>query len=200
MPDPIYLIVKILSSLEWPTILLIIFIVALMAFIIWWQKNHNKDGRPNFINHDGYYKVVRTAFGFAEAGQTHSALEIKYEYFYVKKDPFDIEITLEETDGADGKKFRALAIASVQLPADKVDYVAHRYFVGENPYHCCDGMVEADLSLAFSQSLRDIILEYDGTTPSEQLKNTYLGDIMLKAMELGHIVTGVSTFNIMEIR
>ena len=178
----------------------IAFIIILAAFTVWWNKNHGISGKPNWFNHDGYYKIVSTPFGFAVAGSNHRLLEMHGNYYYLKKDPFNIEAVLDEVTAANGRKYRAFAVSTVYIPEDKADFVAARYFAGTSEKYHCDGEMEIELISAFSLILNNIVSVYDGTADISELKKKYMGDIMVKAMEMGFLVSLVPTFNIVEIK
>ncbi len=215
-----------------------------------YRKHNNPDRAPDALDFEGYYKISVTPMGF-RINDSSSLFSSLNSFCYLKKDPFNIEVSIDEAVAGDGKKYRALAVVTVQLSEDRTDYVCRRYFGGEtqnaeiiagilngNPAKTsfsdiqsgsrrtnpetlfmqsrssnsrrrgksyrpaktnCDAEIQTELIIAFSSALRKLIEETQGGIIKEELRKAFLAKAMLSAMEAGHIVINISTFNIMSI-
>ena len=240
------------------TICVLVLIAVFIMGVYLYRKHIRTDKTPDFLGYDGYYKVALTATGYA-ATDRNNLLRTLSQFYYLRSEPFSIEVSIDEIAADDGKKYRALATAIVIMPEDRIDFVCRLYFSdhtksvsnaevmaavmnrkintntssaaadilsgqrrssgnsdelikqiisGNVPSSIdrekrkektnCDAEVDMDLTIAFSSTLKKLVKEQAGTLTEEEMKKRFLGQAMLCAMETGHAVTSIQTFNIIE--
>ena len=107
--------------------LLVLLAVALTT--LWLYRRHRADNSPDILDYEGYYKITRTPTGYA-ATDRNNLFRTLDGFFYLRKDPFSIEVSIDEIEADNGKKYRALAVAMTIMPEDRIDFVCRKYFSG----------------------------------------------------------------------
>lgn len=108
----------------------IILIAVVIVGLLLLRKHMKPDESPDFLDHKGYYKIALTPTGYKITDQGNVFRTLS-SFYYLRKDPFPIEVCLEEIQADNGKTYRARAIAMMILPEGRVDYVCRRYFNGD---------------------------------------------------------------------
>ncbi len=239
------------------TVCVIVLIVIAVAAVWLYRKHNRADNSPDLLDYDGYYKIALTPTGYARTDRNNLFRTLD-SFCYLRKDPFSIEVAIDTIETDNGKKYRALAVAMVVLPEDRIDFVCRKYFsnaesgssdvmaavmksrnstdstaadilleqrikdrnissdemlkqiLNGNTHSSsgrerrqkktnCDADIDADLTIAFSSTLKKLVREHGGAMTNEELKKKFLGQAMLAAMSAGHAVTEIPVFNIIEI-
>ncbi len=141
------------------TICVLFLIAAAVVCYLLYKKHLKKDKSPDFLEHEGYYKITLTPTGYAITGKNNLFRTLS-DFYYLRKDPFSIEVSIDEIKADDGKSYRALANVTVILPENRIDYVCRRYFNGNNSSaaHDVNEILSRKLNNGFSDA--DAILSY----------------------------------------
>lgn len=151
--------------------LLVLLAVALTT--LWLYRKHSRaDNSPDLLDYDGYYKIARTPTGYS-ATDRNNLFRTLDGFCYLRKDPFSIEVSIDEIEADNGKKYRALAVAMTIMPEDRIDFVCRKYFSGAGSSSDNSAMA-AIMNSKRSQesSAADILLEQrvkDRNTSSDEL-------------------------------
>ncbi len=109
------------------TVCVLVLIAAFIVCVYFYRKHIRTDTSPDLLEHEGYYKVALTPMGYSITDRNNLFRTLN-RFYYLRKDPFNIEVSLDEIKADDGKSYRALALVTVVLPEDRIDYVCKRYF------------------------------------------------------------------------
>lgn len=118
-----------------------------------------------------------------------SLFEQKSRYWYLEKMPFSADASTEQVTGADGKRYKALALFTLYAPEDTASLAAQSFF-GLSAEEIPD-MLADPLDLA----LRSMIEEYDGTADPKALAAEFR-----KRADQAVAMFGVLVFSMNEIR
>ena len=137
--------------------LFVLLAVALTA--LWLYRKHNRaDNSPDLLDYEGYYKVALTPTGYASTDRSNLFRTLS-GFYYLRKDPFSIEVSIDEIEADNGRKYRALAVAMAVMPEDRIDFVCRRYF-GNSGSSNADAMAAImSHSGGMKASAADILLE-----------------------------------------
>ncbi len=160
--------------------LLVLLAVALTT--LWLYRKHNRgDNSPDLLDYEGYYKIALTPTGYAPTDRNNLFRTLS-SFYYLRKDPFSIEASVDEIEADNGKKYRALAVAMTVMPEDRIDFVCRRYFGGAGRGSNAEA-VEAIMSRSagVKASAADILLEQRikdrNTSSDEMLKQILSGNV-----------------------
>ncbi len=108
----------------------IIFVIVLIILGVWLYRSRTKEGRrPDVLDYDGYYKVAKTAAGYAVTNRNNLFRTLD-RFYYLRKDPFDTEIVLDCVKAENGKSYRARVVVFSVMPEEMIEMVCRRYFDG----------------------------------------------------------------------
>ncbi len=138
--------------------LIVLLVVAVTA--LWLYRKHNRaDNSPDLLDYEGYYKVALTPTGYAPTDR-NNLFRTLGGFYYLRKDPFSIEVSIDEIEADNGKKYRALAVAMTVMPEDRIDFVCRKYFGGSGSGSNADVMAAImNRSGNTGASAADILLE-----------------------------------------
>lgn len=189
--------------------------IALLFFLAYKLRKSGRTGnRPTSMFHEGYYEITRDfdravsgerlenglAGGYRLSGSALRLFENRDDYFYLRKDPFDIEAIVETATASNGKKYRAIAVTTVYLPSDKIDVVISRFYNTLIVKRYCDKELDAALTQVLTELLEATITNYDGEEAPENLKSVFAGNALGMTMMYGHLIASIPTFNVVEIK
>lgn len=188
-----------LSQLVTATLSTIIPIAAALFVIKLISKRTGAD-----LSKKDYYRMRRTENGFIIDPYPrigfHSSSSDRYTFYYLRKEPFEIEVYSSPVLALNGKLFRATAIVTVYLPEDKASMVAD-LFCSKNLTHTkCDEQIDEALSTVLTEGLEIVLGEYNGESTYESVHNAFKAKALEMAMIYGHLIAGVPSFNMAEVR
>lgn len=160
--------------------LLVLLAVALTT--LWLYRKHNRaDNSPDLLDYEGYYKIALTPTGYAPTDRNNLFRTLS-SFYYLRRDPFSIEVSIDEIEADNGKKYRALAVAMTVMPEDRIDFVCRRYFGGAGKGSNADAMAALmNRSVSAKASAADILLEQRikdrNTSSDEMLKQILSGNV-----------------------
>lgn len=115
--------------------------------------------------------------------------------YYLRKGPFNVEVTAENILGADGLLHNAVANVKVCLPPENVIKTAEKYFT-RGFKHTYDEEIDTELSVFMSEGLERILESYSGTETDDELKTAFKAEALPLALAAHHLVTEVSSIRI----
>lgn len=118
-----------------------------------------------------------------------SLFERKSAYYYLEKAPFSADASTESAIGADGKRYKAIALFTFHVP-DGMSLLAAQSFFGLTTEEIADMLADP-----LETALRSLIEEYDGTADFKALAAAF----RTKA-DAAVATFGVSVFGVNEIR
>lgn len=118
-----------------------------------------------------------------------SLFERKSRYWYLEKEPFSADASVEQVAGADGKRYKALALFTLHAPDEKASLAAESFF-GLSAEEISDMLADP-----LDSALRSLIVEYDGTADFKALAAEFR-----KKADAAVATFGVSVFGVNEIR
>ena len=142
------------------TTVCLIVLLAVVLTALWLFRKHNRaDNSPDLLDYEGYYKVALTPTGYAPTDR-NNLFRTLGGFYYLRKDPFSIEVSIDEIEADNGKKYRALAVAMTVMPEDRIDFVCRRYFGNSGNGSNADAMAAImSRSGGMNASAADILLE-----------------------------------------
>ena len=188
--------------------------VAALFFIAFKLRKSGFAGNsPNSMYHEGYYAVaqkfgIQKDFekldknipgGYKVYSDSYTRFDNDKRYFYLRKDPFDVEVTAENITAADGNKYRALAVTTVYLPQEKIDTVIPQFYTALLTKRNCDAEIDKALQDVLADLLETVIADYDGTGTSEEYRKRFLAGATERTLIYGHLVSAVTTFSFVRI-
>lgn len=118
-----------------------------------------------------------------------SLFERKNAYYYLERAPFSADASAENAKGADGKRYKAIALFTLHAP-EETSLLAAESFFGLTTEEIAD-MLDDPLETA----LRELIGEYGGTEDFKALAAAFR-----KKADAAVAMFGVSVFGVNEIR
>lgn len=118
-----------------------------------------------------------------------SLFERKSCYWYLEKAPFSADASAEQVTGADGKRYKALALFTIYVSDETVSLAAESFF-GLSAEEISDMLADP-----LDSALRSLIEEYDGTADHKALAEQFR-----KKADQGIAMFGVSVIGVNEIR
>lgn len=118
-----------------------------------------------------------------------SLFERKSRYWYLEKEPFSADASAEQVTGADGNRYKALALFTLHAPDETASLAAESFF-GLSAEEISDMLADP-----LDSALRSLVEEYDGTADFKALA----AEFRKKADET-IAMFGVSVFDVNEIR
>lgn len=153
------------------------------------------------FNHNQYQRVIKTKRGYENASLPDIGIAEDGNEFYVKKEPFDIEVFAEEVTGADGKRYRAMAAATVYAPVEEAPKIVEMYHNKRDfTHHNFDELIEEDLRVMVGDALQNVLMNYNGEESTESLKAVFKSEILKRILIYHHTIINVPTFTMTEIR
>ncbi len=174
--------------------------IVLALFIVHKLKKSGVKIRPSHYSHEGYYEIVRGFNGGYEESSLLKRPVQSSEYFYLRSEPFDIEVSVDSVMAADGKKYRAIAVTTVYLPYDKAEQVIKKYYTALYLKGYCDKLIDAELSELLEGVLEGVVSRLNGTESTEDAKKEFMAKAMEAAMLCSHLVSAVPTFSFVKIK
>lgn len=158
----------------------------------------------NDFSKKDYYRMRRTENGFIidpyPSIGLHTSSNDRYKFCYLRKEPFEIEVYSGSVLALNGKLFRATAIVSVYLPAEKASAVAEMFSERNYCKINCDEEINDALSTVLTEGLDIVLKEYNGESSYESVHNAYKAKALEMAMIYGHLVSSVPSFNMTEVK
>ncbi len=133
-------------------------LIAVVIGGVWLYRKHTrKDNSPDLLDYDGYHKIALTPTGYAITDQGNFFRTLG-TFYYLRKDPFSIEVCVEDIQADNGRKYHARAVVTTVLPENRVDYVCRRYLNGNSNGSYDAGVMTAIMSRSNSTaSVADIM-------------------------------------------
>lgn len=156
-------------------------LLAVVLTTLWLYRKHSRaDNSPDLLDYDGYYKIALTPTGYA-ATDRNNLFRTLDGFCYLRKDPFSIEVSIDEIEADNGRKYRALAVAMTVMPEDRIDFVCRKYFGGTGRGSNADAVAAIMNRRSGSGSTAaDILLEQRikdrNTSSDEMLKQILSGN------------------------
>lgn len=148
--------------------------------------SREKTLRDRFANS---YRFKKRDGEIVRAKGKPSLFEQKSAYWYLEKFPFPADASAENVQGADGKRYKAIALFLLHAPDDTVILAAQSFF-GLTTEEIADMLADP-----LDKALRELIGEYDGTADPKTLAAAFRA----KA-DAAVAMFGVSVFTVNEIR
>ena len=147
------------------------------------------------VDKSKYYTLRRSFDGFKLCGGFTTATTEVTDRYYLRKDPFDVEIMAENILSADGRPHNAVATVKVFLPEENVIAAAEAYF-GRYYKHNCDEEIDRELALYMSEGLAKLVEKYSGNETNEELERMLVAEIYMPALAAHHTVVSVENITI----
>ncbi len=172
-----------------------VFFVLLRSGII--KKRTN----VTVFNHNQYQRVIKTKRGYENASLPDIGIAENSNEFYVKKEPFDIEVFADDITAANGKRYRAMAAVTVFAPTEEAPKLVEMYhnkrdFINHN----FDELIEEDLRVMVEDALQNVLINYNGEESAENLKSVFKSETLKRILIYHHLIANVPVFNMTEIK
>jgi len=147
------------------------------------------------VDKSKYYPIRRYFDRFQVCNSFAEYTTEATKLYYLRKGPFNVEVTASDILGADGLLHNALANVKVCLPPENVLKVADKYFT-RGYKHSQDEEIDAELAILMSEGLEKVIEGYLGTETNEELMAAFKAKALPLALVAHHIVTEVTDIRI----
>lgn len=115
--------------------------------------------------------------------------EEKSDCYFLEKEPFSADASVEQVTGADGKRYKAIAFFTLHVP-DETASLAAESLLGLSAEEISDILADP-----LESALRSLIGEYDGTADFKALAVEFR-----KKADRAMVMFGLSVFGVNEIR
>ncbi|MBR4111659.1 MAG: hypothetical protein IKK53_01355 [Ruminiclostridium sp.] len=112
------------------TAIFTVVIIVLLLLAVWLYRHRTRDSRgPDLLEYKGYYKIAYSPTGYSITTRDNLFRTLD-NFYYLRSEPFNIEVIIEDIAADNGKMYHAHAIVTAVLPEEMVNTVCSRYFGG----------------------------------------------------------------------